>query len=108
MGQDVWGRLVAMSSVFRICGLTAIVLCLAGPLRAQATLPELMTDTPEYCAQLGERLDVLIGGSATPPPREVTDLSVQGQTLCAHGHVRGGVQRLRRALIIMQQHAAAP
>jgi hypothetical protein len=97
-----------MIPLVRVCGLTAIVLCSAGPLRAQAPLPELMTDTQEYCAHLRDRLGVLITSSVSPPPHEVADLSAQGQTLCAHGHVRGGVQRLRRALIIMQQRGEAP
>jgi hypothetical protein len=92
----------------RVCGLAAIVLFSAGPLQAQAPLPELMTDTQEYCTQLRDRLGVLITSSVAPPPHEVVDLSAQGQNLCAHGHVRGGVQRLRRALIIMQQHGEAP
>lgn len=101
-------RLASMFLFVRVCGLAAIVLCSAGPLKAQAPLPELMTDTPEYCTELQDRLGVLIAGSVLPPPHEVADLSTQGQTLCAHGHVRGGVQRLRRALVIMQQHGEAP
>ncbi len=97
-----------MIHLARVCGLAATVLYSAGPVRAQAPLPELMTDTQEYCAQLRDRLGVLIKSSVLPPPLEVADLSTQGQTLCAHGHVRGGVQRLRRALIIMQQRGETP
>ncbi len=97
-----------MISFTRTCGLAAIVLASAGPLGAQAPLPELMTDTQEYCALLRDRLGVLVGASVAQPPHEVADLSRQGENLCAHGHVRGGVQRLRRALIIMQKHGEAP
>lgn len=100
--------LSAMISFTRTCGLAAIVLASAGPLGAQAPLPELMTDTQEYCALLRDRLGVLVGASVAQPPHEVADLSRQGENLCAHGHVRGGVQRLRRALIIMQKHGEAP
>ena len=102
------GMLGVMNPLVRTCGLAAIVLASAAPLGAQAPLPELMTDTQEYCAQLRDRLGVLIAASVAPPPHEVADLSRQGESLCAHGHVRGGVQRLRRALIIMQKHGEAP
>ena len=97
-----------MHLVAQVCGLSCALVCLAAPVRAQAPLPELMTDTPEYCAHLHWRLNDLVAHAPSPPPREVIELSDSGQRLCLHGHVRGGVQRLRRALIIMMQRAEAP
>lgn len=106
--QSDCGRLAMMISLVRVCGVAAFMLSGFGPVRAEAPLPELMTDTQEYCTQLRDRLAVLLTGSVAPPPLEVADLLTRGQMLCAHGHVRGGVQRLRRALVIMQQHGEAP
>jgi hypothetical protein len=37
----------------------------------------------------------------TPPPEEVTSLSSEGQRMCDQGKTRGGILRLRRALLLM-------
>ena len=62
---------------------------------------EITTDTPEYCAQLYDRVEAMRLAATTPPPQEVADLSAAGQRMCADGLARGGVLRLRRALAIM-------
>lgn len=81
--------------------------CLAGSPRAQAPLPELTTDTPEYCARLHAKLGQLVRQASSPPPADVVHLSVQGQEMCDRGQIRAGVQRLRRAMVIMKQHTAS-
>jgi hypothetical protein len=62
---------------------------------------EVTTDTPEYCEHLVNRVRDLVEIAAPPPPREVANLSVEGQRMCEHGQIRGGIMRLRRALMLM-------
>ncbi len=68
--------------------------------------PQVTTDTREYCNKLRDRVSMLIHEARTPPSTEVFDLSVEGQRMCDHGQPRGGIQRLRRALMLMHQHDA--
>ncbi|WP_158745927.1 hypothetical protein [Acidisphaera sp. L21] len=55
------------------------------------------TDTPEYCLGLAGRMDAQ--GSMTPNARVLWE---RGRTMCEHGHVRGGLARLRRAMLVMR------
>ena len=62
---------------------------------------EITTDTPEYCLYLRDRVYDLVHLASSPPPKEVTDLSTEGQRMCDQGQTRGGIMRLRRALMLM-------
>jgi hypothetical protein len=55
------------------------------------------TDTPEFCHQLADLVD-----RALNPPQEAVELSADGKTLCAEGHIRGGVRRLRQAITLIE------
>ncbi len=59
------------------------------------------TDTDAYCRSLSSEL-----ASHVPLPRDVSDLKRQGDGLCRHGEVRGGIARLRRALVVLNPNAA--
>lgn len=72
-----------------------------GAARAEDAPAEITTDSPAYCLMLHERVEHLRLSATVPPPREVTDLSVEGQKMCGTGLARGGVMRLRRALTII-------
>ena len=61
------------------------------------------TDTAEYCLYLQDRIHTLIIAAAAPPPHEATALTQEGQRMCEHGQTRGGVMRLRRALLLIQR-----
>lgn len=63
---------------------------------------EVTSDTPEYCLKLLDRVSELVRLSAQPAPAEVTTLSSEGERLCDHGQLRGGILRLRRALLMME------
>jgi hypothetical protein len=65
---------------------------------------EVTTDTPEYCLYLQDRVQNLVRLASSPPPREATQLSTEGQRMCEHGQTRGGIKRLRRALMLMSQN----
>jgi hypothetical protein len=84
----------------------------AGPaaprlLLVQANPMEITTDTPAYCLHLLDQVSDLVRLAATPVPRDVTDLTTEGQRMCAIGQTRGGIMRLRSALMIMKGNGAA-
>lgn len=64
---------------------------------------EVTTDTPEYCLHLLDRVSDLVRLAMAPIPREVTDLTTEGQRMCSHGQTRGGIMRLRSALMMMEK-----
>jgi len=66
------------------------------------------TDTPEYCQKLSDRIGQEIQTATGPPPVEVASLSTEGRRMCHDGLTRGGILRLRRALLILEQGSAAP
>lgn len=61
----------------------------------------MMTDTPEYCASLGGRVEDMARGVKVSS--ETEDLLREGQRLCEGGKTRVGVQHLRRAYIQLRQ-----
>ncbi len=94
----------------------ALCLCLvtAGGLRAaddntlhSSAPPEVTTDTQEYCHTLRDKILLMVRQASTPPPNEIFDLSIQGQRMCDQGQPRHGIQRLRRALLILKQQQAS-
>ena len=64
---------------------------------------EVTSDTPEYCLHLLDRVSDLVRVSTAPVPREVTDLTTEGQRMCAKGQTRMGIMRLRSALMQMEK-----
>ena len=69
---------------------------------------EVTTDTPEYCIYLQDRVQTQVQLASSPPPPEVTDLSSEGHKMCEHGQTRGGIMRLRRALLLLMHEDPAP
>jgi hypothetical protein len=68
---------------------------------------EIITDTPQYCLQLLDRLSAL-ERATSDPPAEVTNLSSEGERMCDLGQTRGGIMRLRRALILLRAQLGEP
>ena len=64
------------------------------PARAEERAPRVTTDNAEYCDLLAARL----AASPQPVPEGPRELGEEGQRLCAHGHIRTGIAKLRRAL----------
>lgn len=56
----------------------------------------LTTDTPAYCAQLAKQV---VDHHSTIA--DVQRLLAEGHDMCDRGEVRGGIRRLRRALVIL-------
>jgi len=73
------------------------------PARAQQQPAIILTDTPEYCEQLQHRTQQWPVMSP-----EVKYLVREGHQMCDHGEIRGGINRLRRALRILNHHTPAP
>jgi hypothetical protein len=95
-----------MLRLSRISGLAALFLGLGlgtglWPSAAGESPPDqVTTDTLAYCHTLSARLDQLKTGSAYTPP-EVNSLSVAGKDMCERGIVRGGILRLRSAIVLL-------
>jgi hypothetical protein len=56
----------------------------------------LTTDTPQYCAQLAKQV-----GDRHSTIADVKRLLGEGHDMCDRGEIRGGIRRLRRALVIL-------
>lgn len=63
---------------------------------------EVTSDTPEYCLELADRVNNLVEVAQAKPPQQVADLQVEGKRMCAHGQTRGGIMRLRQAILLMK------
>ncbi len=89
--------------MMRRAPLTLLLLLAAMPARAD-DLPSftLTTDTPAYCAQLSKQ----VGDRHSTIP-DVQRLLAEGHDMCDRGEVRGGIKRLRRALVILHHRKPA-
>ncbi|MGH7120837.1 MAG: hypothetical protein ACREFP_17935 [Acetobacteraceae bacterium] len=98
-----------MSGLLRMggsSGAAAVLLAgLAAPslAGAQPAPMQLLTDTPHYCAELFTDIEATEQTLLQPAPPAVGRLTVEGQQLCALGEVRGGVIRLRRAMVLLHK-----
>jgi hypothetical protein len=76
-----------------------IILCA----HAQSPDPIVTSDSPEYCGELMSRFTGMSKAAAMPPPTEAAQLLEEGERMCGQGQTRGGIQRLRRALLILRR-----
>jgi hypothetical protein len=60
-----------------------------------------ITDTPEYCWHLAREVAAAQQMARGAPPR-VRVLASEGQHMCDAGMVRGGIRRLRSALMLLR------
>ena len=72
------------------------------PVEGQPRDPTVISDTPEYCGVLRDRIAGLVQEEPGAMPAEVAELSMEGERMCEHGHIRGGLLRLRRAIAILR------
>jgi len=87
---------------------------LAATARAQPVITDMpptrvTSDSPEFCAQLADMLrqDVRTHQLA-PVPDEVLMLGREGRKMCREGHIRPGILRIRRALLMLRGEGAEP
>jgi len=82
-----------------------LLVCLLAAAPAWADDPPsfaLTTDTPQYCAQLAKQ--ITDRHSAIP---DVGRLLSEGTDMCGRGQIRGGIRRLRRALVMLHHRKVA-
>ena len=90
----------------RISATAMLISCMVAVSGAQSgsssdSPPEqITTDTLAYCRELAVRLEQMTG-SAVLIPATVIRLSTAGRDMCEHGMTRGGIMRLRKAIVLM-------
>ena len=89
-------------------GAATVWLGVTPPLASQPPPQRVTSDTPEYCLHLLDRVSEMVRVASSPPPQEVTFLSSEGQRMCDQGQTRGGILRLRRALMLMSHQGKGP
>ena len=105
-------------TVMRVFGFSGLLLALACPASAgappvaqvwpiQSSPMEVTTDTAEYCQHLLHRIRSLVRISTVPVPHDVADLTSEGKQMCDNGQTRGGIMRLRSALMLMEKNSGA-
>lgn len=72
----------------------------------QDGVPKVTSHSIEYCNKLANRIDALLVEAPMAPPSEVGELASEGQRMCAHGQMRGGIMRLRKALVLLREGSA--
>jgi hypothetical protein len=98
-----------MRPAVRLLGLGAAAAWLGvAPVASQSPPQQVTSDTPEYCLHLLDRVSEMVRVAGSPPPQEVTFLSSEGQRMCDQGQTRGGILRLRRALMLMMHQSEGP
>lgn len=63
------------------------------------------SDTLAYCQSLRQQVNALMRRDGGTASAEVMHLSATGQRLCAAGEVRGGVLRLRGAVLLLMHQS---
>lgn len=69
------------------------------------------SDSPDYCAQLSEHLAEKIRTPHNVPVGAMDDaqhLLEEGRELCQQNHIRAGIGRLRRALVLLKNQEEGP
>ncbi|HEX4170918.1 MAG TPA: hypothetical protein VHY82_00400 [Acetobacteraceae bacterium] len=102
--------MAGMRPLMLTVGIGAAVVWLGAlPVAGQSPQPQQVTsDTPQYCLQLLDRVSEMVRLAGTPPPQEVAYLSSEGQRMCDQGQTRGGILRLRQALMLMLHRSGGP
>ncbi len=98
-----------MRGAHRIAGLAAgaatllVGLAVVTNASAQEAPMPVLTDTPQYCVELSAEVEEERQALLSPAPAEVEALAQEGRQLCAMGQIRGGIVRLRRAMVLLHE-----
>ncbi len=107
--QAAGSSVAGMGPIARTLSLGAAAVWLgAMPLASQSPPQQVTSDTSEYCLRLLDRVSEMMRVAGSPPPHEVAFLSSEGQRMCDQGQTRGGILRLRRALLLMMHQTEPP
>lgn len=73
------------------------------PTQTDASPDRVTSDSPEFCARLADQLRHAVHERRPAPvPQEVRALGQEGNKMCEEGHLRPGILRLRRALLMLR------
>lgn len=88
-------------------GVVAALLLAAGAARAgdHDNAPKVTSHSIAYCEWLADRVDAMMYAGQLPPTSHITDLADTGRRMCGAGQVRGGLIRLRQALMLLHKVA---
>jgi hypothetical protein len=100
MMRNASASLLVACALLQLAAITR--LCMSQPAGAQSRDPTVTSDSIEYCDVLLSKFTGLVRSATLPPPTEASTLSEEGERMCVHGQVRGGIMRLRRALMILR------
>jgi hypothetical protein len=94
----ILARPMALAGLWLAAGLSSVS---AQGLGIDAGPMPVITDTPEYCWHLAREVAQAQLTVQFTPPR-VRVLATEGQRMCDTAMVRGGIMRLRRALMLLR------
>ena len=77
--------------------LLPLLLLAASPCLADEPSFALTSDTQAYCTQLARQV-----GDRHSANLDIQRLLAEGREMCDRGQIRGGIRRLRRALILLR------
>jgi hypothetical protein len=86
----------------------AVVLALAVPLAGGPSPARVTTDTAEYCDTLRARVESMLRARAGSAPSDASQLTAEGTRLCDRGEARGGILRLRQAIVLIARTEPTP
>jgi len=92
------GALAAGAATLLLVGLVVVT-----DAPAQTAPMPVLTDTPQYCVELSAEVEEERQALVSPAPAEVEELAEEGRQLCAMGETRGGIDRLRRAMVLLHK-----
>lgn len=99
-------RLTMAMGCAMVSGLLVLPAGAEGPaMPVNGAVPKVTSHSVEYCDKLAARINALVFEARVAPPSNVIELSDEGQRMCASGQVRGGIMRLRKTLMAMQEIA---
>jgi hypothetical protein len=82
-------------------GILVLTVAIAVSLLPVEDATRVTTDTPDYCNQLYSLASAEARKTPVALAAEVDTLVARGQQMCRAGQIRGGIIRLRRALMLM-------
>ena len=77
------------------------LLAVTWPASSQSPPEQITTDTPAYCLQLRKEVGRKLPTAPEQMWPELHNLRSEGERMCDAGETRGGIIRLRRALVLI-------
>lgn len=89
--------MVYVGSMVRLAVLFAAAVAVAAAAPGAGEPQSITSDTVDYCDALASRM-----ATQAELPEDARVLLIEGRAMCDHGHVMGGLRRLRLAMLILR------